>query len=78
MKKRKSVGNILADGEQTGHVHRVTVAVMEREDGVREFDGATTITHEEHKPITIPKKRWASDIVREHDYFQDMERRGVD
>lgn len=70
----KDVGNILSEGELTGHAHRVTVQVMEREDGIREFEGETTITHEEHKPVTLPNKKWASGIVLEQDYFADMER----
>jgi len=71
---KKNVGNILAEGEATGHQHRVTVAVMEREDGVREFNGATTVIHEEHKPITLPARKWNSDKVLEYDYFAEMER----
>lgn len=76
MKKVK--GNLLAEGEQTGHSHRVTVQVMEREDGVRVFEGETTVTHEEHKPITLPKKKWNSDTIKEYDYFQEMERKVID
>ena len=70
--------NMLAEGEVTGPSHRVQVAVMEREDGVRVFQGATTVTHEEHKPITLPARKWNSDKVVEYDYFQEMERKVVD
>ena len=35
--KKVDKGNILAEGEQTGHAHRVTVQVMEREDAIREL-----------------------------------------
>ncbi len=72
MKKVK--GNTLAEGEHTGHAHRVQVAVMERDDKLREFAGATTVTHEEHKTITLPAKEYVSGIKTEHDYFADMER----
>lgn len=68
----------LAEGEVTGHSHRVSVVVMEREDGVREFDGATTVTHEEHKPIKLPNKQWASDKVIEFDHVSEMERKVID
>jgi len=68
----------LAEGEMTGHAHRVKVAVMEREDGIRVFDGATDVTHEEHGGITLPKRRWNSDVVREYDHIADMERRAID
>lgn len=68
----------LAEGEVTGHAHRVKVAVVEREDGVRLFDGETDVTHEEHKTITLPKKEWASDKVREFDHVSEMERKVID
>jgi len=76
MAKAKKVdrGNCLAEGEMTGHAHRVTVAVMEREDGVREFNGATTVTHEEHKAITLPARKWNSVQVTEFDHVAQMER----
>ncbi len=72
MKEIKS--RTLAEGETTGHAHRVKVAVMEREDGVRCFEGATQVEHEEHKVITLPARKWNSDKVVEYDYFQEMER----
>jgi hypothetical protein len=74
---RKTIpGNILAEGEVTGHAHRVTVSVYQRaqDPAVREFDGATTVTHEEHKPIVLPKKRWASAQVIEFDHLSEMAR----
>ena len=71
-------GNILAGGEATGHHHRGTVAVMEREDGLREFSGATTITHEEHKPVVLPTFDWVSGQKREADHLLDMVRQVVD
>jgi len=71
-------GNVLADGETSGHAHRVQVKVMERIDMLRQFDGATTVTHEEHKVIEIPDGKWVSGIVKEHDYFTEMERNVVD
>lgn len=67
-------GNVLADGETSGHAHRVQVKVMERVDGLRQFDGATTVTHEEHKIIEIPDGEWVSGIVQEFNYFAEMER----
>lgn len=75
---KKNVGNILAEGEVTGHKHRVTVDVMEREDGVREFEGATIITHEEHKPVPLPNRKWNSAIVVETDHLANETRRVVD
>ena len=70
-KKRKSFGKVLADGEMTGHAHRVTVDVYEgAAPETREFDGATTVTHEEHKPITLPDGEWVSGQVQEFDYLE--------
>lgn len=71
---KKNCGNILADGELTGHAHRVTVDVMERKDGVREFEGETTVTHEEHKPIKLPYLAWNSAKVNEYDHYAEMAR----
>ena len=72
--KKIDRGNCLAEGEMTGHAHRVQVAVMEREDGVREFTGPTTVIHEEHKPVVLPARKWNSAQKTEHDFFLDMER----
>ncbi len=72
--RKKIDGNILASGELTNHHHRATVDVFEGQNGTREFDGATTITHEEHGPITVPKGKWASAQVREFDYLSQMAR----
>jgi len=69
----KDCGNILAEGEATGHKHRVQVAVKEREDGVRVFEGETEVTHEEHKAIHLPNKKWNSDRIVEVDHITEME-----
>lgn len=72
--RNKIPNRILADGEFSGHSHRVEVDVFEGPDGTREFDGATTIMHEEHKPIDLPEGKWASGQVREFDYLSKMAR----
>jgi len=72
---RKQIeGSILAAGEHTNHHHRVTVPVYEGPENTREFDGPTTVTHEEHGPITIPAKEMASGQVQEFDYLAKMKR----
>lgn len=76
--ERKGVGNILAEGEATGHTHRVTVQVMERVDGVREFEGPTTVTHEEHKPVVLPARKWNSDRGVEYDHITEAVRNLAD
>lgn len=75
---KRDCKGILAEGEATGHKHRVTVQVMEREDGVREFEGATTVTHEEHNPITLPARKWNSAQGVEFDHVLDSDRTIVD
>lgn len=77
-KLKKNKDRALAYGEVTGHMHRATVDVFEHDNGVREFDGETTITHEEHKPVKLPSKEWASDQVVEFDYLAKMERKVQD
>jgi len=72
--EKVSKGKVLAEGEQTGHAHRVTVDVMEREDGVREFEGATIVKHKEHKPITLPARKWNSAQVLEIDHITEVKR----
>lgn len=73
-KRKLNKDRALAYGEVTGHAHRVgeKTEVWELEDGSREFDGATTVTHEEHKPIVLPRKRWASAQVLEFDHLTQM------
>lgn len=71
--KRKLIqGNILAEGEVTGHAHRVDVPVYHGRAGTRDFDGAATVTHEEHKHIRLPKNKWASGQVVELDPLTRM------
>lgn len=72
--RKKIEGQILASGEHTNHHHRATVDVFEGLNGTREFDGATTITHEEHRAIEIPEGKWASAQVREFDYLSKISR----
>lgn len=73
-KRTKIKGGILADGELTRHAHRVTVDVFEGLNGIREFEGPTTVTHEEHKPIELTNQKLASAQVREFDYLTQMAR----
>jgi hypothetical protein len=69
MKKKVVEGNVLAEGEVTGHKHKVTVQVLERTDQLREFVGPTIVTHEEHNPVEIKANRkFVSGIVTEVDH----------
>lgn len=73
MRTNKSKENVLAYGEVTGHSHKVDVDVFDTDDPkVKEFDGATVVHHEEHKPIILPNKEWASSQVNEMDHLSGM------
>ena len=80
--QRKKHKGILAEGEVTGHYHRLTsgVDVFETEEGTREFETEKEdcLTHEEHGPITISPGRYESDQVREWDSFEEEARRVID
>lgn len=69
---------VLAEGEVTGHAHRVEVDVFEDEQGLRHFQGRTPLTHEEHKRIEIPSGKWVSGRVREYDHFSEEARNVID
>jgi len=67
---------ILADGEVTGHAHRLGAGdVFEQENGVKVFDLAqgTDLMHEEHGVIHLPPGEYLSDQVREVDHFAEDE-----
>lgn len=78
MKKIK--GGILAEGEVTGHSHRVDVDVFETDEKTRVFDvkDKTIVKHEEHKEIEIPQGEYESDRVVEYDHFNEEARRVAD
>lgn len=76
--KKKLDDKVLAYGEVTGHAHRVTVDVYEDEKKLRYFEGETIVTHEEHKPISLPNKEWVSGRVLEYDHFAEEARNVAD
>lgn len=75
MKKTTEKNRIVAEGEVTGHAHRVgeeaEVEVIEGTNRRIVAERATRITHEEHKPLDIPAGRHLTGIVREVDPFAD-------
>ena len=83
-KRKRLQEPILADGETTGHAHRVIsekpVEVYELDNGLREFlvEEPVTIVHEEHGKIEIPTGEYTSGIVREYDHFAEEARRVID
>ena len=74
-------GNVLADGEATGHAHRVEVPVFsgDRYD-TRTFDApaGTEVTHEEHAAFTLPPGKYATAQVLEYDHFREEARAVAD
>jgi len=62
----------LAEGEVTGHKHRISDGQAElfEKDGtlyLRVFSDVATLTHEEHHAIQIPQGSWLVRIQREYE-----------
>ena len=81
--QRGERGFVVAHGE-SGHTHVIDCPVQLIEfyehEGLLFFKNtqAVTVTHEEHKPLTIPPGTWKVDKVREYDYLSQMSRPVVD
>jgi hypothetical protein len=63
---------VLAEGEVTGHKHRISdgQAELYDQDGtlyLRVLSDRATLTHEEHQPIQIPHGNWMVRIQREYE-----------
>lgn len=73
--------NTLAEGEVTGHAHVADAGtVLHHEDGRRELlapDGCS-VTHEEHKRVTLPPGEYDVTIQREIDPDTEEARRVAD
>ena len=62
----------LAEGEVTGHAHRISEGEAElyEKDGIlylHVFSETALLTHEEHHAITIPQGDWMVRIQREYE-----------
>jgi hypothetical protein len=73
----------LAEGEVTGHSHKITEGEAElyEENGVlylRVNSEKAVLTHEEHHAVEIPKGDYKIGIVREYDHFFEEARNVVD
>lgn len=71
--------HILAEGEVTGHAHAVLdspgVSTFKLgEDLYLRNQEEVTVTHEEHKPVTVPPGTYKIGQVREYDYLTQMTR----
>lgn len=84
MDRKKLAKPILAEGEATGHAHRVVsdvpVDVYELSSGIREFviKDTASIVHEEHRKISLPEGDYYSDKVLEYDHFAEEVRKVKD
>lgn len=80
--KRKNKAIVLAEGEATGHAHRIfdVDAMFYEKDGkfYLKNDTPVTLGHEEHKAITIEPGIWEVGQVREKDWLSGMVRKVVD
>jgi hypothetical protein len=83
--KKDKRGVVLAEGETSGHYHGIEesgVSLMEAPTGeryiVNETDHPVSLTHQEHKPITVNPGVFQIGIVREKDWFTEMVRNVVD
>lgn len=67
-KTKKSKERILAYGEVTGHAHRLSAGSVTERNGVTYFTAevTTTLTHEEHGPITF--EPGAYKVVHQREY----------
>lgn len=76
---------VLAEGEATGHKHLLTadpktkLKIYEDAEGRKYIstEGAT-LTHEEHKPLTIGKGLYVIKHEKEYDYFEEEQRKVID
>ncbi len=81
---KKLKGFVIQEGEHTGHAHRFTpntaqlFGVGKERQSLRVLKGGTTITHEEHLPITIEEGDYEIRIVRQKDPFTKLISKVVD
>ncbi|MBD2446104.1 hypothetical protein H6G76_02815 [Nostoc sp. FACHB-152] len=69
---QKKLDLILAEGEVTGHKHRISQGQAElyEQDGslyLRVLSETALLTHEEHQAIPIPQGNWVVKIQREYE-----------
>lgn len=76
--ERGKDGFVLAEGEVTGHAHRVRddIALFRTKDGTMylKAEKPFTLLHEEHKAITWTPGIFSVGRVREMDHLAEMER----
>mgnify|MGYP001241837891 CR=1 FL=1 len=83
IKGKKLNHKTLATGEATGHHHTITEgdAELYEQDGtmfLRVNSENATLTHQEHKPVILPKGDYEVGRVKEYDHFSEEARRVAD
>ncbi len=82
--KLKAGNIILAEGETTGHAHRITevagVTFREGADGMFYLQNREklSVTHEEHNTVSVPPGIWRVRKVQEYDHFAEEARAVAD
>jgi hypothetical protein len=74
---------VLAEGEATGHNHRITEGIaslimMNKILHLQVFSETAKIEHQEHNEINLLKGDYQIDIKREYDHFEEETREVVD
>lgn len=74
---------VLAEGEVTGHSHRLTqglgsLIMLDKILYMEIFEDNTKLEHNTHNPIMFNKGKYQIGIVREKDHFKDIIREVVD
>ena len=80
-KESTEKGFVLAEGEHTGHMHRILTGIILYAVGAKlylENLEKVKILHEEHNEIILPPGKWEVDQVREYDHFEEETRRVLD
>jgi hypothetical protein len=70
-------GFVLAEGEHTGHMHRILTGIILYTIGTKlyfENLKEVKILHEEHNEVILPPGTWEVDRVREYDHFREETR----
>lgn len=77
--------NVIAEGEVTGHAHRIThgevklyVNNLLESIGLSIVSDTAVISHEEHEDIVLPKGDYDIKIQREYDWFAQEVRNVAD
>jgi len=67
---------VLAEGEATGHNHRITEGIaslimLDKILHLEVFSETAKLEHQEHNEIILPKGKYEIGIVKEYDPFED-------